>query len=91
VAKYVITPHAAYEKSRRGLDEVVVRQVLRAPEQCAVGRPGRVLLQSRMGFGDPPEEFLIRVFVEIDRDPAEVGTAYRASKLEKYWRRDESG
>lgn len=44
-----------------------------------------------MGFGDPPEEFLIRVFVEIDRDPAEVGTAYRASKLEKYWRRDESG
>ena len=27
-----------------------------------------------------------RVFVDVDRDPPEVVTVYRTSKLEKYWR-----
>ena len=31
-------------------------------------------------------EYLLRVFVDIDRTPAEVVTAYRTSKFAKYWR-----
>jgi hypothetical protein len=27
-----------------------------------------------------------KVFVDIDREPAEVVTAYRTSKIAKYWR-----
>jgi hypothetical protein len=30
--------------------------------------------------------FLLRVFVDVDRQPLEVVTAYRTSKIEKYWR-----
>ena len=30
--------------------------------------------------------FLVRVFVDVDRDPAEVVTAYRTSKISKYWK-----
>jgi hypothetical protein len=29
--------------------------------------------------------YLVRVFVDVDRDPAEVVTAYRTSKISKYW------
>ena len=30
--------------------------------------------------------FLVRIFVDVDRDPAEVVTAYRTSKISKYWK-----
>lgn len=30
--------------------------------------------------------YLIRVFVDVDLMPVEVVTAYRTSKIEKYWR-----
>jgi hypothetical protein len=30
--------------------------------------------------------YLVRVFVDVDRSPAEVVTAYRTSKIDKYWR-----
>ena len=29
-------------------------------------------------------EYLLRVFVDVDRTPAEVVTVYRTSKIEKY-------
>jgi hypothetical protein len=29
---------------------------------------------------------LVRVFVDVDRKPAEVVTAYRTSRIAKYWR-----
>ena len=36
-------------------------------------------------MGEPEKEYLVRVFVDIDRDPAEVVTVYRTSKIDKYW------
>lgn len=41
-------------------------------------REGRVVAQARMG------PYLMRVFVDVDRSPPEVVTAYRTSKIEKY-------
>jgi hypothetical protein len=86
ITGFVITTHAALEMRRRGLDEDTVRSVLIAPEQRVEARPGRVIVQSRLQLGDPPKAFLLRVFVDVDRQPAEVVTAYRTSKIEKYWR-----
>lgn len=85
---FVITEHAALEIERRGLAEEVVGAVLRAPEQQIEIRPGRVVLQSRLGLGSPSRVYLVRVFLDVDRRPAEVVTAYRTSKIAKYWRRE---
>jgi hypothetical protein len=84
VVEYSLSPHAAFEMERRGLDETVVRRVLAAPEQRENVRPGRDVLQSRIEVNK--KTYLIRVFVDIDRRPAEVVTAYRTSRIEKYWR-----
>ena len=46
--------------------------------------PGRDVLQSRIAFAG--KTYLFRVFVDIDRDPAEVVTIYRTSRIAKYWR-----
>lgn len=39
-----------------------------------------------MEYEEPEKIYLLRVFVDIDRQPAEVVTAYRTSKVEKYWK-----
>jgi len=84
-----LTDHARLEMERRGIRETQVAQVLSTPEQVQLVRPGRAVFQSRVEFGEPPQRYLLRVFVDVDRQPPEVVTAYRTSKIEKYWRDDQ--
>jgi len=85
------TEHAAFAIKRRGLDIVVVRQVLSRPGQVHEVRPGRHVFQSIVSLGEPPRDYLIRVFVDTDRDPFEVVTAYKTGKISKYWRTENEG
>lgn len=71
---------------RRALSESMLRQVLSSPEQRIDMRPGRVILQSRFGVGQPVKLQLLRVIVDIDRETAEVVITYRTNKISKYWR-----
>ena len=84
IIDYTITDHADFEIGRRGLKRETIDRVLKNPEQRFDVRLGRVVLQSRIQ--ESGEEFLIRVFVDADRMPAEVVTAYRTTKIGKYWR-----
>lgn len=86
VARYVLTSHARFEMERRGISADTVHQVLTAPEQRVHVRPGREVLQSVIALRE--KAYLVRVFVDVDRDPAEVVTVYRTSKIEKYWRNE---
>lgn len=88
ITDFVITAHAAMELERRGLSEEMIRRVLTNPEQGEDVRTGRIVLQSRVNMGQPAKEYLVRVFVDSDRRPAEVVTAYRTSKISKYWREE---
>jgi hypothetical protein len=45
---------------------------------------GQDVVQSRIALAG--KTYLLRVFVDIDRDPAEVVTVYRTSRIAKYWR-----
>ena len=83
---YRLTTHARYEIARRQINIEDVARVLADPEQTELVRTGREVFQSRVLTGDPQKTYLIRVIVDIDRQPAEVVTAYRTSKIEKYWR-----
>ena len=84
IGEYIVTDHAAFELERRGILLEQVQEVLRKPEQKLIVRKGRQVLQSRVVHEG--KQYLIRVFVDVDRKPVEVVTAYRTSKLEKYWR-----
>jgi hypothetical protein len=46
------------------------------------------VLQSKVALGDPPKVYLVRVFVDVDRDPAEVVTVYKTSHVERYWQEE---
>ena len=86
IQDYVLTPHAVDELERRQITKALVSSVMHAPEQIIEVRTGRVALQSRVQIGGVT--YLLRVFVDVDRQPAEVVTAYRTSKIAKYWRTD---
>lgn len=84
IQRYVITAHAGFEMQRRKIEEAIVRGVLAAPEQRHPVKPGRDVLQSRIA--STGKAYLVRVFVDIDRSPAEVVTVYRTSQIARYWR-----
>lgn len=83
---YIFTPHARWEMTRRGLAEIVVREVLEAPGQRIEIRPGRVVYQSIVEARGDMGRRLVRVVVDVDRQPAEVVTAYQTSRIVRYWR-----
>ena len=83
-----LTDHARIEMARRQINEADVAQVLAAPEQTECVREGRAVYQLRLEWGEPPKTFVLRMVVDIDREPSEVVTAYRSSKVQKYWRSD---
>jgi hypothetical protein len=68
---------------RRHIDEHIVRRILAAPEQRRSVRRGRDVLQSRIDLEG--KTYLVRVFVDVDRDPAQVVTVYLTSRVDKYW------
>jgi hypothetical protein len=88
IVDYVISDHARGEMERRQISEVDVARVLAQPGQTDPVRVGRAVYQSQVQMGDPPKKYVLRVFVDIDRQPAQVVTVYRTSKIEKYWRTD---
>jgi hypothetical protein len=69
IAGYRLTDPAKEEMRRRQIGEQDVADVLATPEQRETVREGREVFQSRSDSGDPPKTYLLRVFVDIDRDP----------------------
>ena len=85
-SRAIFSPHALEEMARRGLPRLLVQEVLAAPMQVGVDRPGRIICQAQRQLAPDGRVYLVRVFVDVDRDPPEVVTAYRTSKIQKYWR-----
>jgi hypothetical protein len=71
---------------RRAISEDLVKQIIETPGQSLEVRPGRLVLQSQVMMGDPPANFVIRVFADVVGESLEVVTVYRSRKVEKYWR-----
>jgi hypothetical protein len=72
--------------ARRGIPLALVQAVMKHPEQRLIdeSRAGRWIHQSRIRFEDG-RIYLLRVVVAEDEQPPAIITAYRTSKIEKYW------
>jgi len=84
--KFLIKDHACFQMERRQISEDQVRQVLTAPQQIIEKEGGRYIYQSRLHSLESGKERLFRVVVDTRLEPVEVVTAYRMSKIAKYWR-----
>lgn len=71
---------------RRGLDEGTVARAVRERDQVIRAGGGREIRQALVSLGDALAPHLVRVVVEPIAGGWAVVTAYRTSKVEKYWR-----
>jgi len=78
LSRAILSGHAQRQMRKRQIEPVEVQRVLESPLEIIKVQPGRVVAQAMVG------RYLYRVFVDIDREPPEVVTAYRTSKAEKY-------
>ena len=78
LALAILTEHAASQIGNRKLAEFNAGSVLDSPEAVSLVREGSIVAQAMVG------EHLMRVFVDVDRTPPEIVTAYRTSQIEKY-------
>ena len=74
----LIKDHARLQMEKRQIGQGLVESVLNKPDAILPVRAGRVAAQLVI------DGYLIRVFVDVDRQPPEVVTAYRTSKIGKY-------
>ncbi len=81
----VISDHARFEIVRRQLSEEAVRSVAENPQQVVKLRKERKVCQSKYYDSTEGREMLLRVICEERHNLLFVVTAYRTSKIEKYW------
>jgi hypothetical protein len=81
---YRLSKHAIEEIDKRGITAQQLDGVLQWPGQKVEEYAGLVCYQSRILMNG--DHFLLRVIVNESHDPAVVVTAYRTSKIDKYWR-----
>ena len=80
----VFSDHAANQINRRGITPKDVYEVLANPLSITPSREGRVVIQGLVISEISRKSALLRIFVDVDRNPPVIVTAYKTSKLEKY-------
>lgn len=83
--RYIISEHAAEGISDRKIPLELVESTLEHPQQIVPEYKGRKCYQSQIA-GTDGKMYLLRIIVVDTIDPASVVTAYRTSKIGKYWR-----
>ncbi len=67
----------------RGLSKVQIEETLANPSQLIYSRKGRKIAQKVFGIGT--FKFLLRVIYVVEGSDFVVISAYRTTKIEKYW------
>jgi hypothetical protein len=81
--RYTLSRHAQQEIERRRIPLALLEAALEKPDQVVPERGVAKAYQSKCDIGG--KMFLLRVIVDDSVDPAVVVTAYRTTKIEKYW------
>ena len=80
----VLSAHARDQLLRRGIEESVVRIVLENPDSVQTISPERIIAQRRVTMVPTQTDYLVRVIIDVDRNPNEIVTVYRTTKFAKY-------
>ncbi len=82
--RYILSDHARRELARRGIAAWQVAGIMDQPGQIVSARGDRTVYQSLVVWPGG-KMYVIRVVVDRSSDPPVVLTAYRSSKIAKYW------
>ena len=81
-----ISNHAREQMAERGIPEEMVLEIIASPQQTVPQGEEKLIYQAVKYFEADEQHFLVRVFVNIIKQPNLVITVYRTSKITKYWK-----
>lgn len=81
---YELSAHVKQEMERRDIPLAIVETVLASPGQKVPEHGNVICYQSKVEINQ--RIYLIRVMVNETAVPSKVVTAYRTSKIDKYWK-----
>ena len=84
---YKFSKHALEELQNRNIPIEIAEGILSMPQQVLFEGDNKKIRQSIVVQGEV--QYLIRIFIAIDKTPNIVITLYKTSKILKYWK-DES-
>jgi hypothetical protein len=84
---YSFSLHALEEMEIRQISQEVVAQILAFPQQIIPQLPDRQIFQSVIAMDNDGvlKDYVVRVVVNIVKQPNLVVTVYRSSKISKYF------
>jgi hypothetical protein len=82
---FKLSRHAREEMERRSISLPLLESVMDDPQQIVVERENLKAYQSVVDVAEKGS-FLLRVIVDDAVEPPMVVTAYKTSKINKYWR-----
>ena len=80
---FIFSNHAIEQIKRRGLNKEKIEDILLHPDQV-IETEGQKIFQSIVPF-IPEGNYLIRVFVNTEKEPNLIITVYKTSKISKYY------
>ena len=87
----IIKEHARFEIQRRRIEETDIITVINQPQQRTSSMKGRIVLQSKYFDKMEQKEMLLRVIGKESQEGFVVITAYKTSRIEKYWKKEVIG
>jgi len=82
---FIVSRHAHEQMIRRGINYETVMMVVSCPDQTIADNetPTKIIYQSLIN--DDNRMFLLRVFVDTDKQPNVIITVYKTTKISKYY------
>jgi hypothetical protein len=81
----LFTEHAKFEIERRQIKEDDLKELINQPHQRISTKKGRVIFQKKYFDTIIKKEMLLRVIGKKERGKFVVITAYKTSRVKKYW------
>lgn len=85
--KIQLTEHAKFEIRRRRINEKLIKEIVLNPSQFSELKRGRQICQAKYFDEFVQKEMLLRVITEETPSGIKVITAYKTSKVDKYWKK----
>ncbi len=86
--KIIFSEHALFEIKFRKIKKEDVERLIRHPMQKIPSKKNRIIIQGRYSDYIEHKEMLLRIIGEEAENAFHVITAYKTSKIEKYWKED---
>ncbi|MFH0948633.1 MAG: DUF4258 domain-containing protein [Elusimicrobiota bacterium] len=84
--KIILPEHIKLQIEERKISEHLVIKTLTNPEQTIESAKGRKIAQNKYFDGPKNKEYLLCVIFKEEQDCRVGITAYKTSKIKKYWR-----